>query len=89
MHCQDFQECKQYLLLEKGIGGENTGPCRTQGGAVNRGLKWYFSMYRLSCLIEAYCRPEKYWLVWAGPLANHLLNFTFIFLSDSLMAAAE
>ncbi len=39
-------------------------------------------MYRPSCLIEAYVRPEKYWLVWAGPLANHLLNFNFIFLSD-------
>ncbi len=61
-----------------------------QGGAVNRGLKWvFFSMFRTSCLIEAYIRPEKYWLVWAGHLNNHLNNFYFIFLSDCLTAAAE
>ncbi len=60
-----------------------------QGGAVNRGLKRFFSLYRPSCLIEAYVRPEKYWLVWAGPLANHPLNFNFIFPSDGLTAAAE
>ncbi len=59
-----------------------------QGGAVNRGLKWFFSMYRPSCLIEAYIRHEKYWLVWAEPLANHLFNFNFIFLSDGLTATA-
>jgi hypothetical protein len=46
-------------------------------------------MYRPSCLIEAYVRPEKYWLVWAGLLANHLFNFNLIFLSDGLTAAAE
>jgi hypothetical protein len=45
-----------------------------QGGAVNRGLKRYISMNRPSCLIEAYVRPVKYWLVWGGPLANHLNN---------------
>jgi hypothetical protein len=44
----------------------------------------FFSLYRPSCLIEAYFRPEKYWLVWTGPLANHPLNFNFI-LSDGLM----
>jgi hypothetical protein len=60
-----------------------------QGGAVNRGLKRFFSMYRPSCLLEAYIRPEKYWLVWAGPLASHPFNFNFIFLSDGLTAAAE
>ncbi len=60
-----------------------------QGGVVNRGLKRFFSQYRPSCLIEAYDRPEKYWLVWAGPLASHLFNFNFIFLSNGLMAAAE
>jgi hypothetical protein len=60
-----------------------------QGGAVNRGLKRFFSQYRLSCLIEAYDRSEKYWLVWAGPLASHLFNFNFIFLSNGLMAVAE
>ncbi len=60
-----------------------------QGGAVNRGLKRFFSQYRPSCLIEAYDRPEKCWLMWAEPLASHLFNFNFIFLSDVLMAAAE
>jgi hypothetical protein len=60
-----------------------------QGGAVNRGLKRFFSLYRPLYLIEAYVRPEKYWLLWAGPLANHINNFYFIFLSDGLRAAAE
>jgi hypothetical protein len=60
-----------------------------QGGAVNRGRNWFFLKYRPSCLIEAYGRLEKYWLVWAGCLANHLFNFTFIFLSDGLTAAVE
>ncbi len=46
-------------------------------------------MYRPSCLIEAYVRPEKYWLVWAGLEARHLFNFNFIFLSDDLSAAAD
>jgi hypothetical protein len=32
------------------------------------------------CLIEAYVRPEKYWLVWAGGLANHLFYLTSFFL---------
>jgi hypothetical protein len=60
-----------------------------QGGAVNQELKRLFSLYRPSCFIEAYVRPEKYWMVWAGPLANHPLNFYFIFLSDGLKPAAE
>jgi hypothetical protein len=34
-----------------------------QGGEVNRGLKYFFSIYRPSCLIEAYIRPEKYCFV--------------------------
>jgi hypothetical protein len=59
-----------------------------QGGAVNRGLKRFFSIYRPSCLIKAYIRPEKYCFVWAGPLANHPFNFNFIFLSDGATAAA-
>jgi hypothetical protein len=42
-----------------------------QGGALNRGLKRLFSLYRPSCHIEAYIRPENYCFVWAGPLANH------------------
>jgi hypothetical protein len=60
-----------------------------QGGVVNRGLKRFFSLYRPPYLIEAYVWPENYWLVWAGPLANHSFNFNFIFLSDSSTAAAE
>jgi hypothetical protein len=60
-----------------------------QGGAVNRGLKRFFSLYRPKYLIEAYVRPEKYWLLWAGPLANHINNFYFNFLSDGLTAVAE
>jgi hypothetical protein len=60
-----------------------------QGGAVNRGLKRFFSLYRSLHLIEAYVWPEKYWLVWAGTLANHPFNFNFIFLSDGTMAATE
>ncbi len=60
-----------------------------QGGAVNRGPKRFFSMYRPSCLIKAYIRPEKYCFVWAGPLVKHPFNFNFIFLSDGLTAAAE
>jgi hypothetical protein len=59
------------------------------GWMVNRGLKRFFSLYRPSCLIEAYVRPEKYWLLWVGPLANHPFNFNFIFLSDSVRAAEE
>jgi hypothetical protein len=60
-----------------------------QGGVVNRGLKPFFSMYWPSCLIEAYVRPEMLWLVWAGPLAMHPLNFNFIFLRDGFTAAAK
>jgi hypothetical protein len=60
-----------------------------QGGAVNRGLKRFFSLFTPLLLIEAYVGPEKYWLVWAGPLANHPFNFNFIFLSDGFTAAAE
>ncbi len=46
------------------------------------GLKRFFSLYRPSFLVEAYVRPEKYWFVWVGPLANHPFNFYLIFLSD-------
>jgi hypothetical protein len=38
---------------------------------VNRGLKRFFSLYRPSCHIEAFIRPEKNCFVWAGLLANH------------------
>ncbi len=50
---------------------------------------FFFLLYRPLYLTEAYVWPEKYWLVWAGPLANHPFNFNFIFLSDGLTAAAE
>ncbi len=53
--------------------------CTGWGGEL--WTKMVFSIYRPSCLIEAYIRPEKYWLVWAGPLANHPFNFNFIFLA--------
>jgi hypothetical protein len=56
---------------------------------VNRGLKRSFSLYRSLHLIKAYVWPKRYWLVWAGPLANHPFNFNFIFLSDGITAAAE
>jgi hypothetical protein len=49
----------------------------------------FFSMYRPSCLIEAYVGPEQYWLVSAGLLANHLLILKLIFLSDGLTVASE
>jgi hypothetical protein len=35
-----------------------------QGGAVNRGLKYFFSLYRPLHLLEAYVWPEKY--LWCG-----------------------
>jgi hypothetical protein len=60
-----------------------------QGGAVNRGLKHFFSLYRPSYLIEAYVWTEKYWLMWAGSLTNHPFNFNFIFLSEGTTAVAE
>jgi hypothetical protein len=60
----------------------DVGSYVVQGGAVNCGLKRFFSLYRPLHLIEAYVWPEKYWLVWAGPLANHPFNFNFIFLSN-------
>jgi hypothetical protein len=53
------------------------------GGAVNRGLKRFFSLYRPSCHIEAYIRPEKYCFVWAGPLANHHSILTSFFLASA------
>ncbi len=57
-----------------------------QGGLLNRGLKrlfFFFSVYRPSCHIEAYIRPEKYSFVWAGPLANHHSILTSFFLATA------
>jgi hypothetical protein len=63
------------------------GPLKHYGG--QSWTKTDFSMYRPSCPIEAYVRPEKNWFVWAGSLAKHPFNFNFIFLSDGLTAVAE
>ncbi len=54
-----------------------------QGGALNRGLKRIFSLYRPSCHMEAYIRPEKNCFVWAGPLANHHSILTSFFLETA------
>jgi hypothetical protein len=48
----------------------------------------FISMYNIY-IYEAHVRPEKYWLVCAGLLANHLFDLNFIFLSDSLTVAGE
>jgi hypothetical protein len=45
-------------------------------------------MYRPSCLFEANVRPEKYWLVCVGLLANNLLILNF-FLSDGLTVVVD
>ncbi len=56
-----------------------------QGGAdKNVEENIFFSMYRPSCLIEAYFIPEKkYLLVCTGLFANHLFNLNFIFLATA------
>ncbi len=59
------------------------GSILLQGGALNRGLKRFFSIYRPSCHIEAYIGPEKYCFVWAGPLANHHSILTSFFLATA------
>ncbi len=43
----------------------------------------FFSIYRPSCHIEAYIRPEKYCFVWAGPLANHHSILTSFYLATA------
>jgi hypothetical protein len=59
------------------------------GQSIVDKIFFFFLIYRPSCLIQAYGGPEKYWLVWAGLLANHPFNFNFIFLNHGLMAVAE
>ncbi len=60
-----------------------------QGGVINHGLFCFiFSLYRPSCLIKAYDRPEKFRLVCVGLLLIHLFNLNFIFLGSGLAAAA-
>jgi hypothetical protein len=54
-----------------------------QGGALNRGLIRFFSLYRPSCHVEAYIRPEKYCFLWAGPLASHHSILTSFFLATA------
>jgi hypothetical protein len=46
----------------------------------------FFSMYRPSCLIEAYGGPEKYRLVCVGLLVAHVIKLNLIFLSDGIPA---
>ncbi len=60
-----------------------------QGGALNRGLKWFFSKNRPSSLIEAFGSPEKGWLVCADLLRTELFDIAAIFCRDGLQAAAE
>ncbi len=69
-------------------GRRSTVDLRTGWGGESW-TKTFLSLYRPLYLIEAYVRPEKYWLLWAGPLANHINNFYFIFLSDGFTVAAE
>ncbi len=44
---------------------------------------FFFSIYRTSCLIEAYGGPKKYWLVCGRLLANHPFNLNCIFLATA------
>jgi hypothetical protein len=46
---------------------------------MNRGLYSIFSMFRPSCLIEAYVSPDKYWLVCVEMLAAHIFKEGAIF----------
>jgi hypothetical protein len=55
-----------------------------QGGAVNCGLKGFF----LQCIGLLVLLKHMLGLM-AGPLANHLNNFYFIFLSNALTAAGK
>jgi hypothetical protein len=71
-----------YIWRQKTLALRNNLQCCSgvlyiQGEALNRGLKRFFSIYRPSCLIKAYIRPEKYCFVWAGPLANHSILTSF------------
>jgi hypothetical protein len=63
--------------------------CTGWGGQLWTKIVFFFSLYRPSCLTEAYGGPEKYWLVFVVLLANYLFNINFIFPSDSISAAAE
>ncbi len=60
-----------------------------QGGALNRGLKWFFPKNRPSSLIEAFGSPEKGWLVCVELLRTDLFDIAAIFCHDGLQAAGE
>ncbi len=53
------------------------------------GTCFFSSMYSIGLHNAAYVRPEKYWLMCAGLLANHLFNLNFNFLSDGVPAVVE
>jgi hypothetical protein len=59
------------------------------GQSWTKMVGFFFSIYRPSCFIEAYSSAENYCLVCVGQLANHLWGLDLIFLSSSLLAAAE
>ncbi len=58
----------------------------TGWGSQSWTLMVFFQCICLDVLLKLIEGLKKYWLVWAGPLANHLLNFNLIFLSDGLAA---
>jgi hypothetical protein len=47
------------------------------------GQSWTKMVFFKLLLIEAFVRPGKYWLVWAGLSAIHLFNFNLIFLATA------
>ncbi len=58
---------------------------KVQGEAIDCGLKlFFFFMYRPSCLIEAYARPEStFWCVVGCWQTIYIYNLNFIYFSDS------
>jgi hypothetical protein len=63
------------------------------GFSANRHIRWYMfffpSMYSIGLHNAAYVRPEKYWLVCAGLLANNLFNLNFNFFNDCVPAVVD
>jgi hypothetical protein len=64
-------QCRMSEIADKMLNHD----AHLQGGAVNRGLKQFFSMYRPSCLVEAYVRPEKYWFCVGWTLGQPSIQF--------------
>jgi hypothetical protein len=58
-------ECHTIRFLDRAVHVQYV-----KGGVINRGIKWLFQ-YMGSYLIEAYGKPEKYWLVCVRLLANY------------------